>query len=243
MMLEILKGVVLPSNICLLLAVIGIAMYMFRLTRRSSRWILAGAGVLLIAFSSGWTATALLAPLEYSSSFAGARSDDPPASAIVVLAAYAADDPEMPLSSRPNGAALFRIVEAMLLRKQCAGCLLYVTGSSPTVEVMGELLISLGVPARDLVLDTRAMSTMHSAVNLQDRVRPAPFFLVTSAGHMPRALAVFRKLGLQPLPAPTDYQLPRDPSHASWLPSPQHLYFSDLAIHEYLGIVWYWLMT
>ena len=56
---------------------------------------------------------------------------------------------------------------------------------------------------------------------------------------MARAVGVFRKHGMEPIPAPTDYQLPQDPRHARWTTSAVHLQASDLAIHEYLGLVWY----
>ena len=64
-------------------------------------------------------------------------------------------------------------------------------------------------------------------------------FLVTFAGHMRRAVGVFRKKGVVTIPAPTDYMLPRSAWHASWTTSAVHLQASDLAVHEYLGIAWY----
>jgi len=64
-------------------------------------------------------------------------------------------------------------------------------------------------------------------------------FLVTSAGHMRRAVGVFSKKGVVPIPAPTDYMLPRKARHASWTTNAVHLQASDIAVHEYLGIAWY----
>ncbi len=237
--METLKELVVPSNFCLLLVAIGAAAYLRSSTRRFSRWLLGGAGLLLVTLSSGWIASALLSPLEYSSLPASLRKDDPPANAIVVLAAYGTEEPEMPLSSWLNGSALFRVVESIHLRERCAACRVFVTGGSPTVEVMAKMLVSLGVPEDKLVLDTGSANTSESARNLADRVRGGPFYLVTSAGHMPRALLVFRRQGLDPLPAPTDYQLPREFTRAHLLPSPLGLHYSDLAVHEYLGILWY----
>ncbi len=62
-----------------------------------------------------------------------------------------------------------------------------------------------------------------------------PFFLVTSAGHLPRTMAAFAKLGMTPIPAPTDYRLSRNVRRASILPSPMHLYGSDLAVLSMWG--------
>jgi uncharacterized SAM-binding protein YcdF (DUF218 family) len=56
---------------------------------------------------------------------------------------------------------------------------------------------------------------------------------------MPRCMGIFRKLGMQPIPAPTDYQAGQNPLDASFTPSIEHLRLSELALHEYIGIVWY----
>lgn len=237
--METFKELLVPSNFCLFLAVAGAATYLVPATRRLSCRLFAAAALLLLVLSSGWTASALLSPLEHAYGPARAPAEDPQPLAIVVLAAWGADDPDMPLSSWPNGSAIFRIVEAVHLRSRCTACPVFVTGSSPTVDVMAEVLASLGVARDAIVLDRDAQNTAQSARNVAARFGAVPFYLVTSAGHMPRALLAFRAHGLDPLPAPTDYQLPREFSRANLLPSPMSLYLSDLAVHEYLGILWY----
>lgn len=42
-----------------------------------------------------------------------------------------------------------------------------------------------------------------------------------------RAVGAFCKQGLARIPVPTDYQLPKDPRHASWTTSAVHLQASD----------------
>ena len=79
---------------------------------------------------------------------------------------------------------------------------------------------------------------------MREAVGEAPFLLVTSASHMPRAMMLNRKAGLNPIPAPTARRaagttLKSDP--AFWLPSAGALEMSERAIHEYLGIAWAWL--
>jgi uncharacterized SAM-binding protein YcdF (DUF218 family) len=88
-------------------------------------------------------------------------------------------------------------------------------------------------------LHDSAGSTAGSAIDMRRLVGEAPFYLVTSAGHMPRAMAVFTKAGLHPLAAPTDHRLPQHVGQASWALSPFHLECSDLAVHEYIGMMWY----
>lgn len=92
-----------------------------------------------------------------------------------------------------------------------------------------------------LVVDGDSDSTAKSAEYLSNVAKGESLFLVTSAGHMRRAMGALRKRGLNPIPAPTDYKLPRLLRHSSWTTSPAHLQASDLAVHEYVAIIWYLL--
>ncbi len=68
------------------------------------------------------------------------------------------------------------------------------------------------------------------------------FYLVTHAWHMPRAMTAFRRLGLDPVAAPTRFTTPpsaRTGRFLRWFPSASALKQSSLALHEYLGRVWY----
>jgi uncharacterized SAM-binding protein YcdF (DUF218 family) len=67
------------------------------------------------------------------------------------------------------------------------------------------------------------------------------FILVTSAGHMPRSLGAFGRAGMNPTPAPTDYLAKMDPLEGNFLPNLSNLMRADLAVHEYLGMLWYGL--
>jgi uncharacterized SAM-binding protein YcdF (DUF218 family) len=237
--METLRALAYPSNLCLLLLAAAAAGCVLPASRRWARRLLAVTGSLLLVLASGWTAWALLAPLEYANAPASSRVDDPPATAIVVLGAYGQDEQGAPPSSWPNGAAWFRIVEAVHLRARCADCTIHVSGTAQTAPIMTAALISLGVPAGHVETDDVAEHTVDSARNLAARLRGSPFYLVTSAGHMPRALLAFRAQGLEPLPAPTDFQTLPELRRTSPLPSPLALYRSDIAVREHLGILWY----
>jgi uncharacterized SAM-binding protein YcdF (DUF218 family) len=130
-------------------------------------------------------------------------------------------------------------VEGALLWKQCPDCHVVVSGTSPTTDVLASLLVALGVPRASVELDNEGVNTAASAQNVRRLVGDAPFYLVTSAGHLPRAMAVFGAARLQPLPAPTDHRLPRSVDDGGWFLSPFHLQASDLAVHERVGAWWY----
>lgn len=66
--------------------------------------------------------------------------------------------------------------------------------------------------------------------------------LVTSALHMPRSIRVFQRLGLKPIPSPSSYDsgsMDYDP--LDFLPSIGSFLTSTAAIHEWIGLVGYWV--
>jgi uncharacterized SAM-binding protein YcdF (DUF218 family) len=96
----------------------------------------------------------------------------------------------------------------------------------------------LGInPGSIVVLDT-ALDTRQEAQAIAALIGSAPFVLVTSAYHMPRAMLEMRRAGVAPVPAPTD-QLVGGAEAASWrawLPSSSGLRKTERALHEYLGL-------
>jgi uncharacterized SAM-binding protein YcdF (DUF218 family) len=69
-------------------------------------------------------------------------------------------------------------------------------------------------------------------------LRDEQFALVTNAMHMPRALMTFKRHNLHPLPAPVSFtRFPESRLIALW-PSKQGLYVTDIALHEYVGMLW-----
>lgn len=238
-MIEHLQAILLPSGFVAVLALVGIAALAFRRTRRLACVPLAAAGALLLLFSNGLIATSLMSPLEYAYPAMQDPQRHPEARAIVVLTAYAADDANMPLSSRLSYSSALRVLEAANLFARRPDCQVIVSGDATAARIMGEQLRGLGVPEDHLLIDAVAGDTAASATNLRAALAGRPVFLVTSAGHMKRAVGVFRKQGVVPIPAPTDFQLPRSVRHAEWDYSPFHLQASDLAVNEYLALAWY----
>jgi uncharacterized SAM-binding protein YcdF (DUF218 family) len=55
---------------------------------------------------------------------------------------------------------------------------------------------------------------------------------------MPRSMRVFQTQGLQPVPAPTGFLTKKGSRYWSG-PTGHHLFMSDMAVHEYVGILWY----
>ena len=109
---------------------------------------------------------------------------------------------------------------------------------------MSALLREWGVPQEAIVVEDRSLNTRENAL-FSLRILAARnirrILLVTSASHMPRAAAAFRKAGFEVTPAPADFQTGWDPLDVplEWWPNAHSLAYSDIALKEWLGLVLY----
>ena len=146
-----------------------------------------------------------------------------------------------------GGAA--RVLEAARVFRQLDGPWIVSSGGSPEgrdmipeSEVMRRALVELGVPESRILLESESKVTRDEATFTAQMLRDrgiASCVLVTSDTHMRRALATFRRAGLNAVPAialnPIGFQSPR----RRWVPTQQALEFSQEVVHEYIGLVWY----
>lgn len=232
-----------PSGAAFGLFILGLLAALSKRAHKASWLLLAASGLTTIVFSSGMVAAALMSPLEYAHPKLEDSSRYPEVKHIVVLTGWAGDDPDMPLTGKYNPSSAYRVLMALELYSERPDCTVIISGDPETARLMGAGLTKLGLPVERLVLEGHSATTAESAARLKPILHSRPFFLVTSAGHLPRTLGVLHKQGLNPIPAPTDHQLPRRWKNAEWTPQPSSLVVADLAVHEYLGLVWYRLRS
>jgi len=98
----------------------------------------------------------------------------------------------------------------------------------------------MGVPREHVVLENRSLDTEEQARRIKAYVGDTPFALVTSALHMPRAMALFQKHGLYPLAAPAGRLVNQGKRLTPWdfYPSSRNLRDMEMAVHEMLGLLW-----
>lgn len=106
--------------------------------------------------------------------------------------------------------------------------------------LIGELLVEWGVPADALHLEGNSRNTRENALNtlpILKQLNCERPLLVTSAAHMPRALASFRVLGVDAIPVSTDVRVVNRSKLAvmDFLPSAQALAMTSDAIREWMG--------
>jgi uncharacterized SAM-binding protein YcdF (DUF218 family) len=237
--MKILSTLTSPSGVAYVLFVLGLVAVLWSRTRKTSWWLLAASGAVHVTFSTGVIAAALMRPLDYAYPAVHKPQQFAEVRHIVVLTGWAADDPDMPLTGRFGVSTAYRVLMTLELYIDRPDCDVLISGGPETARIMAEALMKLGVPKDRVRLEDRSATTAESAANLQPLLGRKPFFLVTSAGHLPRSMGALEKLGLNAIPVPTDHQLPKNWRRAEWHPTPASLVISDRAMHEYVGLLWY----
>jgi uncharacterized SAM-binding protein YcdF (DUF218 family) len=117
---------------------------------------------------------------------------------------------------------------------------------------MAEILKTLGVPSSAILQDPTSLNTYQNAVNVRQIMKERGIrriLLVTSAMHMPRSLQIFRRQGIEAIPAPTDFLLAQQEIEEqntslqgillSLIPDTERLEKTTHALKEYIGMVVY----
>ena len=113
-------------------------------------------------------------------------------------------------------------------------------GPNRSAADLTRLATTLGVDRRSVATMEGAKDTEEELDLVQRIVGEDRFILVTSASHMPRAVALFRARGLDPIPVPTGHAAGRKrwTTPDDFLPDIDGLAASSTAFYEYLGLAW-----
>jgi len=144
--------------------------------------------------------------------------------------------------------SLSRFVEGMRILRVLPEATLIVTGPAPEDDethaaVLGRAARSFGVaPERILYVD-QARDTEEESRAVKALVPAGPVALVTSAWHLPRAVALFRSAGLETVACPADFSTSEDRkfSFGDYLWDVPSIDRSTRALRERLGYLWIWL--
>lgn len=231
----------MPLPFSVLLLVIGcVCLWTWR--ARSGRWLVTAGSALLIICSCTALSDLLLLPLEESYPKWNGQAAD--VEMVVVMGASQGDAPRLPLSNRPNTAAIYRLLEGISIYRANPDSKLILSGGGQYeshAEIMAQVARAIGVPPQDIILQKESRDTEQEVRLLKPLVINRRFVVVTSAVHMPRTMLLFNAAGLYPQPAPTHF-LERNNPHPNWrdifFPDIESLAHAEFAAHEYLGLLW-----
>ena len=244
-----------PVPLCLELLTVGLCLLMFTRKQRAGK-VLVVCGVILLALLStegisgrllhtleGQYPTLDVATIQTMSIGEG----ETPVRWIVVLAGGIADDPTLPFHIQISHDSRVRLFEAIRVYHRLLGSNIILSGgigfqTVPEATILSRVAQSFGVKKTDIVLEAQSRDTKDHPLFVKAIVENNPFILVTSAYHMPRAVRLFTKQGMVPIPAPAGRW---KPNNNFWLgdlfPSSRGLRLAELAFHEYLGLGWAWV--
>jgi uncharacterized SAM-binding protein YcdF (DUF218 family) len=236
-----------PLSLCLEIFLIGLLLLWFTKKKKAGKIFVSGGVILLILCTYGPVPRLLLKPLESRYPPLLSVKDLPEIRWIVVLGGGHTADPQMPANSQLYHTSLARLVEGIRLHLSLPGSKLILSGGAlydpvPESKVMADVALALRVQRQNLILESLSKDTEEEAILIQKMVGKDAFVLVTSASHMPRAMGLFRKLGMHPIPAPTDYGIKESPgeeiSPGMFFPGSTDLQNAEAAVYEYLGLAW-----
>lgn len=218
----------------------GIILGAFLSSARIGRRLLWWSAMALFAFGVLPLGGLLLAPLEQR--FPAPKLDRA-VNGIIVLAGA-----ELPALSAYHGQPQFdgytdRLTTFLMLANRFpVAKLLHSGGGAQSAgnqsDVARDLILGVGIPPERVEFERESRDTCESGHLSFDQMRPSSaetWLLVTSAAHMPRAVACFRAGGWRVLPYPTDYK--QESFVSFWLFD--NLSKLNFATHEWIGLAYY----
>lgn len=175
---------------------------------------------------------------------------DPPAGIVLLGGGQNVELTEAYVRPQLNGRAETMTEFLALARRFPQAKLVFAGGSGDLTghtlseaEVMKQFAAQQGVDTERLLLDSKSRNTHENALYAKELANPKPgerWLLITSAFHMPRAVAVFEKLAWQVVPYPTDYRVL--PTGVEWRVNVLNRFrLFHMALHEWLGFLVYWV--
>lgn len=234
-----------PSNLVFWLVIATAALLLFKQWRWAERTSIAAA-ILLVLFGVLPTWELAIRPLEdsYPRPRMPARVDG-----IVVLGPGLSPGILLSRGAPASNPGLSRLVSAYTLARRFPKARVVFSGGSgalagnlmPDTKAAKILFTDMGLDPKRLTLEGKSRNTWENLDLSKRLVKPRPgehWVLATSASHMPRAMAVARRLGWTMIPWPTDYTTPRH--GVVWtFDIPNNLAMMDKAVHEWIGLAVY----
>ncbi|MGR3220137.1 MAG: ElyC/SanA/YdcF family protein [Candidatus Anammoxibacter sp.] len=243
-----------PVPLVIYILIVAVFLLWFTNKQKTGKILVSIGIVLFLIFSYPGASNALLKHLERQyvtpdlNNLLGAaaqRNDGKRINLIVVLGGGHTSDPDIPLTSRINQYSLVRLIEGIRIHRAIPGSKLLLSGGSvfdpiPDAKIMADVAIAIGVKRDDIIVELESKDTKDQAVIIKSIVEDDNFILVTSASHMPRSMAMFKKLGMNPIPAPTGHRVKTRQTSSPGLFSPngEDITKAESAFYEYMGLAW-----
>lgn len=228
----------------ILIIVSGVFFYKKKI--KKGNVFIATAGLWLFVVSTPFLPTILVNTLEkqYPSLINPAQTVKSSQINIIVLGAGHIADTSLPANDQLGLSALGRLVEGIRIQRILTGSRLVLSGwggpddGASQASILRAAALILGVPDSTISIQESPRNTREEAeAYVKNHGKEKTLIVVTSAVHMPRAMKLFKEVGLNPIAAPANHVI-KNGSKGSfdWMPSSGNIALMELAIHEYVGI-------
>jgi len=237
------EALVNPYFLCLFVYTITFIVFCFVGNRFLIRISFAGILLLFLLISTGWLPKYLTEKIE--NQYPAIQSVNPDIRWVVVLSGGQAAINDLPSHALLYKASIKRLLEGIRLFKQLPEAKLLLSGGGygqdkPESSHLQDVAQMFSISEQRIQLELNSINTADQAREIKKIVGDAPFYLVTSAIHMTRSMALCQKQGLHPIAAPTDFTVYwyDERWQKTWLPNARNIVFLDIALHELYGILW-----
>ncbi len=227
-LLKLLQQITYPSVFIGLVFLLGI---LFR-KKNIGKFFLILSFIIYLGFSSTPIADQIISPLE--NKYSQIQAENFKNTQTVVL-----------LLGGKEGSQI-RSSEVLRLNEQIDKPLkVIISGSRPfhpeikAAQKVKNYLIERGMKSENILIEAKSRNTYESAKIASSMVEDKKFFLVTSSYHMPRSIYLFEQFKSTPIPAPADFKIERDYDLMDFFPKANNLEKTDIAFHEYFGLMYY----
>ena len=242
---KIVAPLVLPLSVCIGILLIGVCCLFFTRKQKTGKAIILLGIASLIIFSYAPVADVALRSLEYRYPPLVDVVPFSDVAWVVVLGGGHHSDSTLPVTSQLSESSISRLVEGIRIHRLLPESRLLLSGGTvfdpvPEANVMAEVAGTMGIEGNKIILEERSRDTKDQARFIHEIVGDERFVLVTSASHMPRSMALFRKFQMNPIPAPADYLVKKRQKigPSLFFPNLESLRKMERVFHEYLGLGW-----
>jgi len=239
----------IPSNLIILLGIVGALLLRTRFERAGWRLVIASLLLLAIAGLSP-VGNILILPLEQRFPAWDASRGAP--DGIVVLGGAVTADIAAARNDVALNEAAERITATVELARRYPDARIIFSGGDGGLAYSGNeseaalrLFERLGLAAGRVVVEDKSRNTVENAVFSKTIAAPKPgerWLLVTSAYHVPRAMGIFRMAGFPTEAYPVDWRTRgADDAFRPFPTLAEGLRRTDTAVREWAGLVVYWL--
>ena len=246
-----------PLGIMVLLLIAGILLNLRQKHRIWGRRLLFCGAFLFLIFLFSPLAKYLMLNLEkdYMPMLQPLKQHGP--NKILILSGYAQEHEGFPITSLLSEMTVGNLTEGLRLYNLMPDSFIVVSGGVMRKDErsfaasMAEFLKQMGVPEERILIEGNSQNTYENFRESGKFVGTEPFILVAQACDMRRAMAVARKLGMNPVAAPASFWALQHYSGlnksektskflgAFFYPSIENLNRIQWAYHEYAGYFWY----